>query len=575
MKKVKRLLFVLAAGVAIASCEDAIDIVQVGELNEDAAFQSVGDVQAFLNGTYSQASMKSAIGFTSVFTDEAGIGSQSGGQNLDLYKYFLTVDDGFAEGIWSGNYTLINYTNRLLRGAARVTPEASELAAYNSMLAEARVLRAFGHLQLLTYFSTDLKNDNALGVILMDRVPDVDEDLPRSTNGEVFALIEADLAYADANLIDHSGANGYKYVSKMMVNAMRARMYAYRGMYTQAEQYADLVINNTQGVQLVQGGTVDGRIAASSAQSTVILTSTPQRGYPSATNNFYLMTGSGPTNEYAKMLGDFSRGEVIFALSRPALASSGQIADLFYFNRTMLSGGPYHDMDYNLFDLINDPLEDGTTNNDLDIRRIGYVDPTSVIPADPEAVGDFRTMSVICIDKYRGKAGATGADLMNDHKVFRMSEMYLIKAEARIAAGDLNGAAQLVKQIRDARTYTYAVQNTSSASQTIFGVAVAPGTTETFVPAPRPLPTYASPTEAWADVLKERRIELAYEGHRYIDLKRLGAAATTTIDRFHRECETNNVGQCALPLSDDRFTMPVPRAELNANSNIQQNPGYN
>lgn len=548
MKNLRRILFTAAASALfLSSCEDAYDIVQDGELNESAAFQSVDDIALFLNGVYGQASNTNAIGFTAVITDEAGIGSQSGGQNVDLYKYVLDNNDGFANGIWLGNYSLINYSNRLLRGAARVTPDPADEAYYNSMLAEARVLRAFGHLQLLTYFSTDMKDDNALGVILMDRVPATDEDLPRNTNGEVFALIESDLAFADTYLQDRAGVTAYKYVTKNMVNAMRARMYAYRGNYPLAEQYADQALAQRS---ISQAGTISG--AANN-----FISSGVAAGLPAANNNFYLLTGSGPTNDYAKMWGDFAQGEVIFALSRPALAGQQQVGGLFYFNRTQLSGGPYHDMDYNLFKLLDDPLADGA-GNDFDIRRVAFVDPTSVIPADPEAPGDFRTQSIPLIDKYRGKSGATGADLMNDLKIFRASEMLLIKVEARIAAGDLATAATLIKQLRDARIYTK---------------VVTPANTTTTAP-PRPLPVYANATQAWADLLKERRVELCFEAHRYIDLKRLGSLAGVTNDRFHRECETNNVGICALPNNDYRYTMPIPRPELNANANIQQNPNY-
>ena len=148
------------------------------------------------------------------------------------------------------------------------------------------------------------------------------------------------------------------------------------------------------------------------------------------------------------------------------------------------------------------------------------------------------------IDKYPGKAGL---DLINDLKIFRLSEMYFIKAEALVSEGDLAGAAAIIKTIRDVRNRL----------------------------APQPLPVYANATAAWADILKERRIELCYEGHRYIDLKRLGAlAGGLTIDRYTRDCET--VQTCSIPLTDYRFTVPIPINEINTNPNIraQQNPGY-
>ncbi len=82
--------------------------------------------------------------------------------------------------------------------------------------------------------------------------------------------------------------------------------------------------------------------------------------------------------------------------------------------------------------------------------------------------------------------------------------MYFIRAEALTAAGDLPGAAAAILAVRTARTFRG--------------------------PAPT-LPVYYSATAAWADILYERRLELCFEGHRYIDLKRLGTLANVGLDR--------------------------------------------
>jgi len=528
MKKF-RLLFLVSVGLLFNSCEDSYDIIQDGEFSEAATFRSVADMQLFLNEVYDRASVQNEIGFTSVITDECGFGNQNAGQNRDLYGFILNSNDGFADAIWAGQYNLINYANRLIRGAARITPEASEVAEYNNILAQARALRAFGHFQLLTYYSTDLTDDSALGVILMDRVPEFTEELPRNTNGEVFALIEADLDFAFTNIIDPTtvpNSKPWTYWSKNAINALRARMYTYRGNYPLALQYANQVIAASPALTVatpVPGGTV-GSTAWNNA-------------YYSATN---------PTNPYRRMWADLAQGEVIFSLDRPI--GKGAVAGLFYFNRSNFTGGAYHDMGRNLFNL----LEQGNgTNGSSDIRRYAFIDPTSRIDqgtypnsAAPDYTTDpsYQLNDALLIDKYPGKSGF---DLGNDLKVFRVSEMYFIRAEALVAAGDLPGAALAIKAIRDARTFR----------------------------APFPaLPVYANATAAWADILLERRLELCYEGHRYIDLKRLGSLAGAGIDRYTRDCEL--VATCSIANGDYRFTMPIPIAEVNTNAQIQQNPEY-
>ncbi len=70
-------------------------------------------------------------------------------------------------------------------------------------------------------------------------------------------------------------------------------------------------------------------------------------------------------------------------------------------------------------------------------------------------------------------------------------------------------------------------------------------------------PVSASGQAALLDaVLNERRLELAFEGHRFFDLRRLGKA------------------QAKLQIAADRLLLPVPQAERDVNPNLQQNPGY-
>ena len=81
-----------------------------------------------------------------------------------------------------------------------------------------------------------------------------------------------------------------------------------------------------------------------------------------------------------------------------------------------------------------------------------------------------------------------------------------------------------------------------------------------------------SQTDAYDAVLKERRLELAFEGHRYLDIKRFKDRLNTGINRDPRDCAAG--GNCTMLPSDHRLTLPIPQVELNANPTIVQNPGY-
>lgn len=520
MKKLVLTISLLAIVPFVNSCTDAYEITQAGEFSEAATFKTTTDMQLFLNETYDRVNGVGEIEFTGLLTDETSLGFQNGGQNNGLYRFIINPTTG-AEGstlasMWLAHYQAINYANRLLRGAESITPvNATDKAKYNSIVAQARAIRAFCHFQLLTYFAPDLKNDGGLGVILMTDVPtNVTDTRPRNTVGEVFAQINADLNFAETNLGTPTTGSiaAYKFVSLNMINALRARMNAYRGKYTEAETYADKVIN-TSGLVLSAATPIPAGVVGTSAWN----------------SQYY---SSSTTNPYRRMLADLEQGEVIFALDRSV--GKGTIGNIYYFNQTNFTGGPYMEMGRNLFNIL-----DGTSG---DIRRRALVDPTSKVDPTYLTNPNYKADDVLCIDKYPGKP--SGAPLNNDLKVFRLSEMYLIKAEARVAANDLVGAATQIKKVRDARNYL----------------------------GPVALPVYASTQAAWKDILKERRVELAFEGHRYIDIKRLGALAGEQVDRNTRD--TENMPEKTMAPNDHRFTLPIPFEEVNANLTIVQNPGY-
>lgn len=119
----------------------------------------------------------------------------------------------------------------------------------------------------------------------------------------------------------------------------------------------------------------------------------------------------------------------------------------------------------------------------------------------------------------------------------RLADILLLKAEALNELGDPDGAAALVNQIR-ARVDL--------------------------------LPTTASTqAEMRLAIEKERRLELAFEGHRWYDLKRTGRAI---------EVMNNARGANGQPLgynlTAERLIWPIPQAELDKNSKLTQNPGY-
>ena len=129
--------------------------------------------------------------------------------------------------------------------------------------------------------------------------------------------------------------------------------------------------------------------------------------------------------------------------------------------------------------------------------------------------------------------------------VLRLAEQYLIRAEARVQNGDLQGA---ISDINIVRTRARA-QATSQ------------------VPNPLPnLPTTLNKQQILLAIWHERRIELFSEwGHRWVDLKR-----TNQLDAVMQL--TSSVKGANWQSYQQLY--PIPARELNYASQLTQNPGY-
>ncbi len=138
------------------------------------------------------------------------------------------------------------------------------------------------------------------------------------------------------------------------------------------------------------------------------------------------------------------------------------------------------------------------------------------------------------VGKFIGYGGSFGLDHI---PLIRLSEMYLTRAEALAELGtNLAGAISDLNYIRNRA----GLPNTTASSQ-------------------------ADVIDA---VLQERRLELAFEGHRIFDLKRKGMDIPKGMSGV--DCQ----GECSIPYTDFRVIANIPIAETDVNSNLKQNPGY-
>ncbi|WP_164471996.1 RagB/SusD family nutrient uptake outer membrane protein [Amniculibacterium aquaticum] len=492
-----------------------------GALTEDVAIQTSSELQQLLNSTYANLNSRSEAEFVSVFTDEVGIGFANGGQGLDDdFVFYMTPSAGAPGALWNGAYFTLARANRVITIADKITPvDAADASKIANIKAQALVVRAFCHLRILSYFTPDMKDNNALAGVLADHVFKPEEKTnPRATNGAFYSLIHSDLDNAIALYNANPMAQSQVAANLFFAMGLKARAYAYKGDYANAETWADNVI--TSGV----------------------------------------LTLATPTQYKQMFFSDTNSSEVMFKLKRtPNQNSQGfNLHNAWCSIRPNLTGSPFYEVGRSLHNVLNPTnLPANTLGTLSDVRANVIIAPSSVVDVNYATSSDYRNTDKLIINKHGGVAtgsatwatAATNAN-NNDIKVMRLSEMYLIKAEARAAAGDLAGAATAVQAIRTARN------------------TVAPA-----------MPVYGNATAAWAGILNERRIEFAFEGYRFLDLKRLGNLAGLGIDRDAADYTSSSANYPGanpsnLPMSSHKWALPIPQDEVNVNSAIQQNIGY-
>ncbi|NHM00867.1 RagB/SusD family nutrient uptake outer membrane protein [Flavobacterium difficile] len=508
----------------LLSCSDEVlDPFIPGVITDvDLAVRTSGDMQRMLNSAQNIMTNRDEYVFTSVFTDEAVPGFNNGGQGIAgsdaYYLFFLNPSSGAPANIWSSNLAAMARINIVLEQAEEIVPvSAADEALIKRLVAEAKILRALGHLKVMAYFSTDLKNDAALAGVIADRVFPFNAVIPRATNGDTYAFIHNDLddaitTYTTNSLPAVAAASVNVTPSLTLARALKARAYAYKGDYANAEIFADQVISSSVV------------IAPRTQLATIFHTHT-----------------NGPTSE------------VIYKFKR-TVQQNAQGANLhngWVSVGNARNGSPFYEVSRSLYNaLVNAPGTDARTN--IIVRPAGGTTGSLIDPsyATSTAVKDS---DILVPFKHGGAGAATATNGFNpDFIQVRISEMYFIKAEARANAGDFAGVATQLQIITNNR----------------------------FTTPPAAL-VLTSAQQAWKAILDERRKELAFEGHRFIDIKRLySLAGVTNFDRDPADYAPTGLNYPGANPSlfsfanNPKLALPIPNQEINANGSLIQNPGY-
>lgn len=485
MKNMKNTIHILAIGMLtillIPSCSGFLDTTPSNRVSSETAMLTLRDADLAVGGMYDRTKTTSYYGAAmTLLGDNRGDDFQprslATGGWIELYslKYAPNLNTYFA--LWDRCYNTIMRANAILEGWENLPAQsASEVAQKNDIKGQALAVRAFCHFDLVRSYGYPYLKDNgqSLGVVIVNKTIAPDEALE----------MERSTVAETYTFILNDLQESLPLLSKLKntgkfnywgARMLQARVCLYKGDYEAAFLAAADVINNSP---------------------------------------YNLVSNEGYLND----LGTQGGAETIFEI--------------------LVGADRQQDMDANNnFDGVYNNIWHANPGMGRLIPTQAWLDLMAEDPADVRgkviSVGDGLE-GTTWIKKFPG----IGGDFKrNNPRIFRLTEAYLIAAEAALATSRQS----------DANTYLDVIRKRAN-------------------------PDNPAITCTLDEVLKERRKEFIGEGHRFFDLMRLGK----TVERvggFHfaqldgcPESFDWSFFKVVLPISDDAIRI-YP--------NLQQNPGY-
>ncbi len=500
-------------------------------------------------------------GFVSIFqigTDVTSAGATQGVEN-PFYQYAdLNSDNAGVAFLWQKCYDFINHANLVIANAGDNTKAA----------AEAKFFRAYAYNILVTLWG-DVP-------LIKEPVKVPTFNYTRQPVAEVDQLIDEDLTYAIANLLEVDKAPSASRINKDIARQLAAEVYLRIGTrdnsyFTKAEQAATDIINggkykliearygkftgeggdfyrdmfrwgnqrrsqgNTEGIwtfemeytRTVAGGTIDA----------------PQhrRVWQPAYHKW-----DGMVN--ADSLGGRGNGRL-------------RLSNFMKYNVWRGLEGDIRNSNYNIRRSTNYNRPSFTATIGVDAKGFRVASTSAnavkvVTIKTGDRVIPFEADSLEVWYPYTTKWGGYDATddfgfaLVKDWPVMRFAETYLLRAEARFRKSDLAGAAADINILRD-RAFKLA---RITANNLNLGKVSASDITLDFI-------------------LDERARELIGEENRRMTLVRTGKLK----DRIALNGDTSPAGKVISNFKDHNVLLPLPLNDirLNKDAELKQNPGYN
>jgi hypothetical protein len=475
------IVFILV--LLVSSCEGFLDQSPSTSLPSNEAIQSVTDLQNAVNGAYTRLIDLDDAYHSYYAGDFICLGDLRG----DDMNYILNSNQispvgrldyeknsDYALSLWLAPYTVLGRINDVLSVTDKITVETGEEIRFNDLIGQLYALRGLLHFDLARTYAqlpTALHDGMTMttpdgGIPLSDRKFDVSYKPVRATLQETYDLILLDLDTAVSRMNPAPDMlESYGSFNRFAALAIKSRALLYLGDYANALAAAEDVIEN-------------------------------------ATSAGYRLSF---ISDYVTMWGSTAQPEFLFELITN-LQYNAQRNSIGYYS-TPDGYGEYGCSDAFANWIKSDPND--VRGNMVQIK----------ISENGAGEGYYPT-------KYPGREGS---DYVNNPKIIRMAEVYLIAAEAALQSGNNAKATQYINTLRLYRILGY----TDVASVT------------------------------FDDIMNERRKELFAEGHRSWDVWR--NKQNLLIERFSN-----------TPVNYDNYRtlVAIPQRETDLSPGLMQNAGW-
>lgn len=459
------------------------------------------------------------------------------------YNYNNIATNSRTNDFWIASYRAIVGANKVIELA-----EEGRSPDRDQLIGENYYLRALTYFQLVNVFGRPYSQGiSNLGVPLK-LTSDVDDLPDRSTVGEVYAQVVSDLEKAES-LMNEPRENPY--ASKEAAQALLSRVFLYMENNQKSIEYADKVINSGRYSLLSQSQLSDYFQMSPEDNSETIFAfrfleeSDYNHGWYSVGSLYASIEGTGWGEMYA------SRSYLNLINKHPEDARKSFIEPQYILdeNGNKIPAVFWVDANYRYqFRILterNNKLY--ITHNDIE-REILQDENNEYYFTDGsgnriEVIKDYDVYKRNGYPRYYilKTSLQEGVPHLWSPVVSRLGELYLNKAEAYAKMGDVEQALENINIIRERAG----------------------------------IPLYESPADFPQGsnildvVLTERRLELAFEGHRKFDVFRNNRSMDRQYPGTH--LVGNNPFEI-IPPTSDRIIEYIPESQINVQPSLEQNP---